>query len=168
VLDVYSILPADGFAVLKPSAKDSADYLARMNDGMQFWQAGRGVSLLSRWNDKWEFVIDQSFEHPNGMGDLAEMNRLIAVREDGYRLLKPLFGDAAEVLEGTFKRSTLWLFNVTRQVKKTQIPDLEDAAIFRVNPTGVSILCGPAFKNAVESTGLTGLQFKKADAIALI
>ena len=42
---VYSIVPADAYAVLKPSAKDSADYLARMNDGMQFWQAGRGDSV---------------------------------------------------------------------------------------------------------------------------
>jgi hypothetical protein len=168
VLDVYSILPADGFAVLKPSAKDSADYLARMNDGMQFWQAGRGVPLMSRWNDKWEFVIDKSFEHPNGIGDLAEMNRLISARENGYRLLRPLFGDAAEILKGTFKGAPLWLFNVTRQAAKAQIADLDDAAIFRVNPAGVSILCGPAFKAAVEATGLTGLQFKPADAIALI
>jgi hypothetical protein len=168
VVVVYSVLPDDGYAVLKPSAQDSADYLARMNDGMQFWQAGRGIPLRSRWNDEWEFVIDQSFHHPNGIGDLAEMNRLITAREKGYEILKPLIGDAAEILKGTYKGSELWLFNITRQVTKAQIGNLEDDAIFRVSPTGLSILCGPPFKDAVERSGLTGLKFKIADAIALV
>jgi hypothetical protein len=168
VVAVYSIVPTNGYAVLKPSAKDSADYLARMNDGMEFWQAGRGVPLRSRWNDEWEFVIDKSFDHSKGIGDLAEMNTLITAREKGYELLKPLIGDAAEILKGSYKGSELWLFNITRQVAKAQITALEDGAIFRVNPAGVSILCGSAFKDAVERSGLTGLTFRKADAVALI
>ena len=165
---VYSIYPADAYAVLKPSAKDSADYLARMNDGMQFWQAGRGVPLRSRWNDEWEFVIDKSFDHSKGTGDLAEMNRLITAREKGYELLKPLIGDAAEILKGSYEGSELWLFNITRQVTKAQIGALEDGAIFRVSPTGLSILCGAAFKDAVERSGLTGLTFEKAKPQALV
>ena len=113
-------------------------------------------------------MIDKSFDHPNGIGDLAEMNRLITAREKGYEVLEPLLGDAAEILKGTYKGSELWLFNITRQVTKAQISALEDGAIFRVNPAGVSILCGPAFKDTVERSGLTGLSFRKADAIALV
>jgi len=165
---VYSIYPANGYAVLKPSANDSADYLARMNDGMRFWQAGRGIPLRSRWNDEWEFVIDTSFRHPNGVGDLAEMNRLITARAKGYEVLRPLIGDAAEILKGRYRGAELWLFNITRQVTKAQIGTLDEGAIFRVNPAGLSILCGPVFKDAVERSGLTGLTFKEADEIALI
>jgi hypothetical protein len=165
---LYQIYAADGYAVLKPSANDSADYLARMNDGMSFWQAGRGVPLRSRWNDDWEFVIDRSFRHPKGIGDLAEMNRLITARDEGYTILKPLVGDAAEVLQGTYKGSRLWLFNITRQVAKEQIGDLGDGAIFRVNPAGLSIVCGQAFKDAVEKHGLTGLSFEKVGPSTLL
>jgi hypothetical protein len=90
--DTSQSCDADHYAVLKPSAEDSAEYLACMNGGMQFWQAGRGIPLRSRWNDEWEFVIDTSFRHPKGIGDLGEMNRLIAVRARGYEVLKPLIG----------------------------------------------------------------------------
>ena len=165
---VYDIVPADGYAVLKPSAKDSRDYLERMSDGIEFWQAARGVSLRSRWSDKWEFVIDKSFDHSKGVGDFAEMNRLIAVREKGYEVLKPLVGDAAEILDATYQGTQLWLFNIVRQVTRAEVGTLEDGAVFRVNPAGVSILCGPAFKDAVERSGLTGLRFREADAVALI
>jgi len=168
VVVVFDIVPADGYAVLKPSVKDSTDYLAKMNDGMEFWQAGRGVSLESRWNDQWEFVIDKSFDHSRGIGDLAEMNRLIAAQHEAFEILAPLVGDAAEILKGRYNGVDLCLFNITRKVAKADIAALEDTAIFRVNPAGVSILCGPGFKDAVERNGLTSLRFREAQEKALI
>jgi hypothetical protein len=39
---------------------------------------------------------------------------------------------------------------------------------FRVNPAGVSILCGAVFKDVVERSGLTGVKLEEADEIALV
>jgi hypothetical protein len=164
----FDIVGAEGYAVLKPSRRDTQDYLAKMNDGIKFWQAGRGIPLKSRWNDQWDFVIDKSFDHSKGLGDLSEMNRLIAARTKGYEFLKPLIGDAAEILKGTYAGEEIWLFNITRKVRKEQINELEDDAIFRVVPSGVSILCGPGFKEAIDQAGLTGLWFRPADSVSFV
>ncbi len=128
----------------------------------------RGASLRGRWNDAWDFVVmEEDWEytdHPEGLGDFAEMNRLIAAtNEKAFHVLRPLLGDAAEVLEGNFDGRPIWLFNVIRRVDRRDIDRLEDGAVFRVNPTRLRILCGPGFKEAVERSGLTGLEFRKVD-----
>jgi hypothetical protein len=70
---------------------------------MLFEEAVRGVPLSTHWNENWDFqVMDEDLaEHPGGLGDFAEMNRLIAAtNERGLKILRPLLADA-EVLTGT-------------------------------------------------------------------
>lgn len=133
-----------------------------------FEQTVRGAGLRQRWNDDWNFVImeeDRKYmAHPEGLGDFAEMNRLItATNVRAFELLRPLFGDAAEVLHGRFDGRPIWFFNVIRLVDRRDFESLEDSAVFRVNPTRFDILCGAAFKEAVENSGLKGLKFRSVD-----
>jgi hypothetical protein len=48
-------------------------------------------------------------------------------------------------------------------VDRQELSELEDEAVFRVNPTRVDVLCGPAFRDAIESSGLKGLWFRNVD-----
>ena len=128
----------------------------------------RGVPLKPRWNDQWDFVVmeeDREYaQHPEGLGDFAEMNKLItATNERGLKLLRPLLGESAEVLQGQFEGRSIWFFNVTRRVDRRDLGDLEDGAVFRINPIGLNIYCGSAVKDAIEGSGLKGLTFRKVD-----
>lgn len=172
MVTVFNVLPDNGYAVLTPADKDAAEFKAKMTEGgLPFYMTARGIPLEHRWNDDWEFVENNDFARPKGLGDLAEMNKLIATRERGFEVLAPLIGDSAEVLRGKYGGEALWLFNVNRRVEKSDIDSLDDGAIFRVNPHGMYVLCGPAFKSAVERSGLTGLKFREilpTDKVPLI
>jgi hypothetical protein len=156
-------MPDQRFAYMRPAPRDYDAWKARMMDGMLFENSARGVSLQSRWNENWEFVVDEEDldEHPGGLGDFADMNKLIATRERGFRFLKPLLGEAAEILKGRFAGQDLWLFNVVRHVDRNMLDGLEAGAVFRVKPVGLDILCRSGFKEAVEASGLGGLKFRE-------
>ena len=57
----------------------------------------------------------------------------------------------------------MWLFNVIRRVDRKDLGRLESGAVFRINPVGLDILCGPDFREAVERSGLRGLSFTRVD-----
>ena len=158
---MFRIRPQKGYALLTPAEKDVAEFQAKMSDGIHLYETGTGISLSSRWNDAWEFVENKDFASKYGVGDFAEMNKLLATHAKGYEFLKPLVGDAAEILRGKFNGKDLWLFNITRHVDRNKVVELDDMAIFRVNPVGLDILCGPAFKEAFERGGFTGLEFRE-------
>jgi hypothetical protein len=160
---VFRVMPDQRFAYMRPSPRDYQAWKAKMMDGMLFEQSARGVPLQSRWNESWEFIVDEEDldQHPGGLGDFADMNKLIATRERGFRLLKPLLGEAAEILKGRFAGQDLWLFNVVRHVGRDALERLEQGAVFRVEPVGLDILCASGFKEAVEASGLTGLRFRE-------
>jgi hypothetical protein len=128
----------------------------------------RGMSLKARWNDEWDFVVMEEdweyAEHPEGLGDFSTMHQLLATtNEQSAELLRPLVGGATEVLPGRFDGHSIWFFNVIRFENRADIGKLEDDAVFRINPTRLDVLCGPAFKDAVEGSGLKGLHFRKVD-----
>jgi hypothetical protein len=164
VSEVFRVKQDGRYDYLRIAPHDYEDWKARMTP---LEQAVRGVPLRDKWDDGWDFVVleeDDFAEHPEGVGDFAEMNRLIAAtNERGFELLKHLLGEAAEVLTGTFEGRPVWFFNVTRRVERSSIGRLEEDAVFRINPVGLDILCGSAFKNAVEASGLKGLTFRKVD-----
>jgi hypothetical protein len=162
VTTVFRIKQDGQYDFLRIAPEDYEEWKARMSP---LEQSVRGVPLMSRWNGSWDFVVlheDEHAEHPEGLGDFAEMNRLItATNEKSLSLLRPLLGDSAEVLDGMYEDRPIWFFNVTRRVDRQDIRKLDDAAVFRINPVGLDILCGPAFKEAVEKSGLKGLSFRK-------
>jgi hypothetical protein len=45
---VFDIVPAEGYAVLKPSRGDTQDYLAKMNDGIESPARGVFEKLIER------------------------------------------------------------------------------------------------------------------------
>jgi hypothetical protein len=165
VMTVFEVKQDGRYDFLRIAPHDYEDWKARM---FPLEQAVRGTPLRSRWNDDWDFVVMEEdrehAEHPEGLGDFAEMNRLLtATSEKGFELLKPLLGEAAEVLNGKFQGRSIWFFNVIRHVDRGDIGKLEDGAVFRINPSRLRMLCGPAFKQALESSGLKGLAFRKLD-----
>jgi hypothetical protein len=48
-------------------------------------------------------------------------------------------------------------------VDRRDLGDLENGAVFRINPIGLNIYCGYAVKEAIEGSGLKGLTFQKID-----
>lgn len=165
MVTIFRVTQNEDYAYLAPSPYVMEEFRRRMSDGIWFDQSARGIRLQSRWNADWEFVIDQERidDHPLGLGDFADMNKLIAANEAGYRVLKPLVGTAAEILTGRCNGRTIWFFNIIRHVHPARIPSLDDGDIFRVKPTGLDILCGPKFKEEAEASGLKGLWFRQVD-----
>lgn len=147
---------------LRIAESDYDDWIARI----PLQEIVRGLPLRQLWNNDWNFQIldEDNEEHPAGLGDFAQMYKLITTtNERGFELLKPLLGGAAEILMGNYCSRPLWFFNVTRHVDRKDIKHLEDGDVFRITPVGLDILCGAAFKDAVEGSGLKGMKFRKVD-----
>ena len=168
---LFRVVQDQRYDYLKPSEKDWESWRAKMTEGMDYDKSARGVPLASRWNEDWEFeVLDfDTVEHPGGLGDFADLNKLIAAtNERAFDFLKPLLGEAAEVLKGRYAGGDLWLFNVIRHVDRGDIETLPEGAVFRVKPIGLDIICDAAFKEAVESSGFKGLKFREVDPNAKV
>jgi hypothetical protein len=148
-------------------------YLRVADDDLVAWErmlpshlSARGAPLKSLWNEDWELTElddEDDIDHPGGVGDFADMNKLNVANERGVKFLRPLLGDSAEELRATFRGRGVWLINIIRHVDRKDLARLAPGAVFRINPVGLDILCGPDFKQAVERSGLTGLTFSKVD-----
>ena len=162
VMPIYRVRQDQNYEYLWVADKDRTAW----ENMMPCHLSARGVPLKSMWNDDWELAVlenEDDIAHPGGVGDFADMNKLIATNERGLKFLRPLLGDSAEELTATFQGRDVWLFNVIRRVDRKDLGKLETGAVFRINPVGLDILCGPDFKQAVEKSGLTGMIFTKVD-----
>ena len=165
MLTVFEVRPDPGYDFLRIAPHDWEEWHSQI---IALEQAIRGIPLKSRWNEQWNFVVNEEewehAEHPKGLGDFAHLLTFIAAtNEKAFELLSSLLGEAAEVLNGNFEGRSIWFFNVIRQVNRRDVAELEDGAVFRINPLRLRTLCGRAFKEVLESSGLKGLAFRKVD-----
>jgi hypothetical protein len=162
VIPIYRVRQDQHYAYLWVAEDDRAAF----EEMMPIHLSARGVPLKSIWNEDWELTViedEDDIDHLGGVGDFADMNKLIATNAKGRKLLRPLLGEAAEELRATFQGRDVWLFNVIRRVDRKDLGQLETGAVFRINPVGLDILCGPDFKQAIERSGLSGLTFTRVD-----
>jgi hypothetical protein len=161
-MPIYRVRQDQHYAYLRVADDDLAAWEKMMPSQL----SARGAPLKSLWNQDWELTElddEDDIDHPGGVGDFADMNKLIATNERGLKFFRPLLGDSAEELMATFQGRDIWLFNIIRRVDRKDLAHLEPGAVFRINPVGLDILCGPDFKRAVERSGLTGLTFSRVD-----
>jgi hypothetical protein len=135
-----------------------------------------GAKLAGRWDENWEFGIDdnedEAIEHRRrrSLGDCSHVwHRLCAlVSPTAQVVLAPLLKDYAELLPARYQGRPILVTNVVRRVSREHLDSVGPNDVFRIEPVGFDIFVGENVRRAVEEAGLTGIRWMAFDPKARV